>query len=694
MMGRQGEHGLYLLAARELLERLERDTILVVSFYEIYAGKLFDLLNDRGSSGSTHVNDRSSRSHAVLVFYIRPRREQRVFARISFVDLAGSERAQDTLDLDKKTRAEGAEINRSLLALKECVRAMHERKKHVPFRGSKLTQVLRDSFSGSCVTVMIANVSPCLVHTDDTVNTLKYTDRIKTMPSGATGSEGAVAAQSVEPDLCDKCGFPILVDDKSLHVCPKQYVPCKFCKMEIVKTKLQRHFQECLEVPVACPDCGLRATRGQMYAHPDKCPSATFTCVTCNQKVPRRQRDTHALTDCPEAKKPCIHCRAPFKRKELTEHAAVCPQRQIACPGCGFLVKQGMMKEHARSCIGSRDRPRTNNTVSQTPSRLPPLTRDALGSTLTSPMKSPGGGKVVHVDASSPLKASSGSSFAAHNHPLLPPPLVESTAEPAPQAKSARGPSKPKPKAKKTSTARGDRTPTATELVVPEPAAPAAPAATSHPRPVWGTHKADSTNRKAVAPVPVPQPPLQASPTQVAPRPATPVVLEMRVPPVPMPPSCSLCGAKGTTGQPLCHGDACPEAPMPCPFAEAGCAAVLKRREVDGHVTASVANHLMLVHSHSMKVHRENQSLRDKLKEAERQVAQQRPAPVPEPPTSRGSPSRVFESTGTSSQFRRSPLTGDPEPPPPPRTPPAKRDSKMFALSEKTARNTQRRPPR
>lgn len=78
-----------------------------------------------------------------------------------------------------KTRLDGAEINKSLLALKECIRALDQEKKHTPFRGSKLTMVLRDSFTGNCKTMMIANVSPCLSCSEHTLNTLRYADRVK-----------------------------------------------------------------------------------------------------------------------------------------------------------------------------------------------------------------------------------------------------------------------------------------------------------------------------------------------------------------------------------------------------------------------------------------------------------------------------------------------------------------------------------
>jgi kinesin family protein 2/24 len=99
--------------------------------------------------------------------------------KLSFIDLAGSERGADVSDQNKQTRFDGAEINKSLLALKECIRALDMNKNHTPFRGSKLTLVLKDSFVGNCRTVMIGNFSPSSSSSEHTLNTLRYADRVK-----------------------------------------------------------------------------------------------------------------------------------------------------------------------------------------------------------------------------------------------------------------------------------------------------------------------------------------------------------------------------------------------------------------------------------------------------------------------------------------------------------------------------------
>ncbi|RLN90941.1 hypothetical protein BBJ28_00010477 [Nothophytophthora sp. Chile5] len=159
-----------------------------VSFFEIYGGRCQDLLhrqvltiredgngevqivdleevqpqtteellqviskgNSLRTTHATEVNDVSSRSHCICQINLREKGTGQLHGKLSLIDLAGSERGEDTKNHNRQRRMESAEINRSLLALKECFR-----------------------------TVMIAAVSPCASSSDHTLNTLRYADRVK-----------------------------------------------------------------------------------------------------------------------------------------------------------------------------------------------------------------------------------------------------------------------------------------------------------------------------------------------------------------------------------------------------------------------------------------------------------------------------------------------------------------------------------
>ena len=94
---------------------------------------------------------------------------------------------------------EGAEINKSLLALKEVIRALAtgDSMKRIPFRGSKLTQVLKEGFVGkNSRTVMVTCVAPNMLNCDHTLNTLRYADRVKERDPETGKLSAAVAANS------------------------------------------------------------------------------------------------------------------------------------------------------------------------------------------------------------------------------------------------------------------------------------------------------------------------------------------------------------------------------------------------------------------------------------------------------------------------------------------------------------------
>ena len=146
---------------------------------------------------ATKANDTSSRSHAITQIKIQ---EQGVKTpgKLLLVDLAGSERAQDCQGNDKDRQAEGAEINTSLLGLKECVRALDSQKgqasqgQHVPFRQSKLTMVLRDSFLANekVKIVMLTCICPGMSSANHTLNSLRYAERLKEDAKRGQGGQG------------------------------------------------------------------------------------------------------------------------------------------------------------------------------------------------------------------------------------------------------------------------------------------------------------------------------------------------------------------------------------------------------------------------------------------------------------------------------------------------------------------------
>ena len=222
----------------EVKKILKKNFKFFISFFEIYSGRLYDLLNNRNkvmaledknqkvqiygltekevftpkdmqeivdyanamrTTHNTVTNETSSRSHAICNFVIKTegKKEDEVYAKLTLVDLAGSERATETQSNNKSRLAEGAEINKSLLALKECIRALDARKtkgnneQHVPFRNSKLTLVLRDSFLGKadlCKIIMISCVSPSNHSSNHTRDTLRYADRLKEKTSSYNNS--------------------------------------------------------------------------------------------------------------------------------------------------------------------------------------------------------------------------------------------------------------------------------------------------------------------------------------------------------------------------------------------------------------------------------------------------------------------------------------------------------------------------
>uniref|UniRef100_A0A672SJY3 Kinesin family member 13B n=1 Tax=Sinocyclocheilus grahami TaxID=75366 RepID=A0A672SJY3_SINGR len=234
MMGSVDQPGLIPRLCSSLFERTvqhqreEESFTVEVSYMEIYNEKVRDLLDPKGSRqalrvrehkvlgpyvdglsrlavesykdieslmsegnksrtvAATNMNEESSRSHAGIVVQL--------LGKLSLVDLAGSERAAKTGAAGERLK-EGSNINKSLTTLGLVISALAEqgagknKNKFVPYRDSVLTWLLKDSLGGNSRTAMVATVSPAADNYDETLSTLRYADRAKSIVNHAVVNE-------------------------------------------------------------------------------------------------------------------------------------------------------------------------------------------------------------------------------------------------------------------------------------------------------------------------------------------------------------------------------------------------------------------------------------------------------------------------------------------------------------------------
>ncbi|XP_063367282.1 chromosome-associated kinesin KIF4 [Cydia amplana] len=161
---------------------------------------------EQGSSGrvtgSTAMNQASSRSHAVFTIIIskesRTDKNLATTSKFHLVDLAGSERIKKTKASGERLK-EGVKINQGLLALGNVISALGDgtNRSYISYRDSKLTRLLQDSLGGNSLTLMVACVSPADYNLDETVSTLRYADRARRIRNKPIINQDAKAAEIV-----------------------------------------------------------------------------------------------------------------------------------------------------------------------------------------------------------------------------------------------------------------------------------------------------------------------------------------------------------------------------------------------------------------------------------------------------------------------------------------------------------------
>ncbi|XP_026769428.1 kinesin-like protein KIFC3 isoform X4 [Pangasianodon hypophthalmus] len=160
--------------------------------------KVFELGHMNRATACTNLNEHSSRSHALLIVNVagfNSSTGHRTSGKLNLVDLAGSERIS-------KSGAEGSRlreaqcINKSLSALGDVINALRSRHSHVPFRNSRLTYLLQDSLSGDSKTLMLVQVSPLESNIIESVCSLKFAQRVRTVELGPASSSRRHAENS------------------------------------------------------------------------------------------------------------------------------------------------------------------------------------------------------------------------------------------------------------------------------------------------------------------------------------------------------------------------------------------------------------------------------------------------------------------------------------------------------------------
>ncbi|MED6195840.1 hypothetical protein PIB30_041718 [Stylosanthes scabra] len=148
---------------------------------------LMNLGNKNRAVGSTAMNSRSSRSHSCLTVHVQGKyvtSPKTIHASLHLVDLAGSERADKTEATGDRLK-EAQYINKSLSALGDVIASLAAKSSHVPYRNSKLTQLLQDSLGGQAKTLMFVHISPEPDAVGETLSTLKFAERVATVELGA-----------------------------------------------------------------------------------------------------------------------------------------------------------------------------------------------------------------------------------------------------------------------------------------------------------------------------------------------------------------------------------------------------------------------------------------------------------------------------------------------------------------------------
>ncbi|KAK3159594.1 hypothetical protein QOZ80_1BG0048600 [Eleusine coracana subsp. coracana] len=180
------QNGVYKETQPLIRSVMDGYNVCIFAYGQTGSGKTHTMLGEKHrASGSTAMNHRSSRSHSILTVHVNG---EDISGNVShsslhLVDLAGSERV-DRSEATGDRLKEAQHINKSLSCLGDVINALAQKNSHIPYRNSKLTQLLQSSLGGDAKTLMFAHISPEAESYAETLSTLKFAQRASTVELG------------------------------------------------------------------------------------------------------------------------------------------------------------------------------------------------------------------------------------------------------------------------------------------------------------------------------------------------------------------------------------------------------------------------------------------------------------------------------------------------------------------------------
>eukprot|EP00026_Physarum_polycephalum_P001526 Phypoly_transcript_01528.p1 GENE.Phypoly_transcript_01528~~Phypoly_transcript_01528.p1 ORF type:complete len:1080 (+),score=256.77 Phypoly_transcript_01528:75-3314(+) len=198
------------------------------------------------SVSSTGMNHRSSRSHSLFMIIIEQKEEDGTtkIGKLNLVDLAGSEKVGKT-GATGQTLEEAKKINQSLSALGNCIHALTESNRgHIPYRDSTLTRILQESLGGNTKTTLMIATSPHPFNVEETISTLMFGKRAKTIKNTVkvnkqkSAAELAALIQALKKELAALQQYNLLLEKQLdwIKSCP-DYDPTKPMPKELLVAK-------------------------------------------------------------------------------------------------------------------------------------------------------------------------------------------------------------------------------------------------------------------------------------------------------------------------------------------------------------------------------------------------------------------------------------------------------------------------